>query len=394
MKRKSIIRQICFYVLQVFIIGIIALGALWICRWAFYLQSQWTQAVVAIVTSVITLVISIGISNLRKHLRKQKLSAEYKKSEDINFGIDGFAFYDHDDRGYLIGYISIRLLKKYFAYDFEKSFAENAQKCYKLQKIHKTISKLFPHENIEHIVKTIVSGWSKQDSSDSEQPALIIQSMVKNRQDESASRLEASTLRICLFRSNMQTKHLIDGIFNYLRSKYPDVMEASYKTNLKIKIDEHYIDSLVCFATSLKLYGCILKKDGDTESEDDKEKYYLYKTKEPYGIRIPITEDLFNGGSDISGKHLIDLAEITMEPLISSTFDMVHITDVVFAYEEGMIAYFLYTARPHISVNDREDFQLIQNRDITSRKDTKDQLYFYYSYAWSIIRKLKNKRID
>ena len=121
------IRKILFYVVQfVFIIAIVFL-LLWVGKETFELQSPTQRTLaVAVITTIVSIVCSAGVINIKKLIRQVKLKNTcWKEAEEINFGIDGYAFYDHDDCGYRNDLITACLSESTYVYDFNKSFSEN-----------------------------------------------------------------------------------------------------------------------------------------------------------------------------------------------------------------------------------------------------------------------------
>ena len=230
------------------------------------------------------------------------------------------------------------------------------------------------------------------------QPTLILNSIAKNREDV-GERLEASNLKIEVIKSNVNTKKLIDAVYTYVKNNYPDIIEASYKTNSKPENKENFIDDFVCLASTIGLYGCLIKNIG---GNDNQAEYYMHKSIRPYGIRLNLTlEDFFNDGTEIHYDTLSDLIDNQLNQSVGILPEgKKHFTDVIFEFDDEMKCYLLYSTQPEEIANYQQDFQIIYaDKQFTpnfkslidsSREDPK--LQFYLCYAQSIVRKYINKR--
>ena len=403
-KYMNNLKKYLSYAMQVILIIAIALLALWIAKEAFDLQSYWTPIIVAVLSTLVSLVLSIGMEKRRKHLRKELLSNTFVKPEDINFGINGFAFYDHEDCGYLDDLITLRLVEGTYIYDFTKSFSENARTFPKLLKIKKLFDEKIKtsgreRENLDHLFARKIKEFQlDQLGEEDNQPTLILNSIAKNREDV-GERLEASNLKIEVIKSNVNTKKLIDAVYTYVKNNYPDIIEASYKTNSKPENKENFIDDFVCLASTIGLYGCLIKNIG---GNDNQAEYYMHKSIRPYGIRLNLTlEDFFNDGTEIHYDTLSDLIDNQLNQSVGILPEgKKHFTDVIFEFDDEMKCYLLYSTQPEEIANYQQDFQIIYaDKQFTpnfkslidsSREDPK--LQFYLCYAQSIVRKYINKR--
>lgn len=402
-KKKSLFKQIFSYAMQVVIIIAIALLALWIAKEAFNLHSYWTPIIVAVLSAIVSLVLSIGMEKRRKHLRKEQLSDTYVAPENINFGINGFAFYDHEDCGYLDDLITLRLVEGTYIYDFDKSFSENARNFPKLQKIKELFDKKIKpigrqKENLEHLIARKIQELHLDELSEAKnRPTLILNSIAKSREDVS-ERLEASNLKIEVIKSDVSTQRLINTIYTYVKKTYPDIIEASYKTNSKPENKENFIDDFVCLATSIGLYGCLIKNVGGS---DEQAEYYMHNSTAPYGIRLNLTlNDAFSISKEIHYDTLSDLIDNQLRQDVRiPTEGKKRFTDVIFEFDDEMTCYLLYSAQPEKSVKGLSDFNVIYSNGqftspfmslATGSKDMK--LKFYLCYAQSIVRKYINKR--
>lgn len=395
---KNKLSKYLLLALQVIIITFIVLLALWIIRGAFDLHSYWTQIIVAVVSAIVSIIMSIGIENRRKHKRAEKLKNVWRKAEDINFGINGYAFYDHEDCGYVDNLIMLRLQNKTYVYDFNKSFSENAKSFPKLQNIQELFADKFKISDVKDLNKLIANIIDTQHLHENVQPTLLLHSITKSRKD-TLERLEASNLHIELIESNIGTKLLIDAIFAYLKKTYPNIIEASYKTNSKPENKQNFIDDFICLSTSIGLYGCIIKQEGGN-TEDAK--YYLHKTSAPYGIRLQITKDnaFDTGEREVYYDTLAHLIDEQIQSSLGFTVDgKKHFTDVAFEFDNELICLLLYSAQPDNMVLQQSDFSIIYsdkrytNNFFSEATNTNDsKLQFYMCYAQSIVRKYINKR--
>ncbi len=399
---KNKLKKYLSYVMQVIIIIAIALLALWTAKEAFDLHSYWTPIIVAVASTIVSIVLSIGMENRRKHLRKEFLAPS--KAEEINFGINGFAFYDHEDCGYMKNLITLRLLEKTYVYDFNRSFSENVQAFPKLQKIKELFDEIIKtsgrqREDVEHIFMRKIKEFHLDEISKGDNPpTLILNTLAKSRKDVGA-RLEASNLEIEIIKSDMSTKRLIDAIYMYVKSVYPDIIEASYKTNSKPENKKNYIDDFVCLSSSIGLYGCLIKNVGGVAEQGE---YYMHQNTEPYGIRLNLNlENVFHNNSKIHCATLSKLIDNQLKQSVGIPTDgETHFTDVMFEFdEEEMKCYLLYSAQPKESVKERSDFRVIYTNkqfspDLISEVSHSEnaKLQFYLCYAQSIVRKYINKR--
>lgn len=395
MKKKFL--KYLHFALQVIIITTIVLLAFLVIKGAFDLHSYWTPIIVAVVTTTASIIMNIGIEKRKKHTRNEKLENLWKKAEDINFGINGYAFYDHEDCGYVDNLIMIRLLNEKYVYDFNKPFSENAKSFPKLQQIQDLFADKFSLsvKELDQLVTNIIDTQHIQEDL---YETLLLYSIAKSRKD-TIERLEASNLLVELIESNIGTKKLIDAIFAYLKTTYPDIIEASYKTNSKPENKKNFIDDFVCLSTSVGLYGCLIKQEGGNIENST---YYLHKTPSPFGIRLQIQKE--NAFPDVNEREIYydTLALLIDEQIKSFGISLEgkkHFTDVIFEFDKGLKCYLLYSAQPDKPVSKSPDFSIIyENKQfapifLAKAVNTEDpKLEFYLCYAQSIIRKYINKR--
>jgi hypothetical protein len=244
------------------------------------------------------------------------------------------------------------------------------------------------------VVSTIIDEQQLSNNSmDADSTTLILQSISKNREDI-GNRLEASNLNIEVFKSNMATKKLIDAIYRYTKASYPQIIEASYKTNYKPENKEDLVEDFVCLSTTLGLYGCIVKQEGAKKEETS---YYLNTPRLVYGVRRDLTPD--NVFKENNTVQYSELKEIMKSSFDFSLDGKMYITDVIFEFDKEMKCYLLYTSQPDLNVKERPGFSLIYTNehftklfinDATQTNDYKKQ--FYMCYAQSIVRKHENNR--
>lgn len=385
------------YVMQVVIVIFIALVTFWVTIEAFELHSYWTAIIMAIVSAMVSMIMSSVIELCKKYQRERKLAKTWQEEEDINFGINNYAFYDHDDCGYLDGLISIQLLDQTYIYDFKKNFIENALNFPKIKRIQELFveKKLVDDiEKINQLIENLIIEQKIEISDNS--PVLLLDTLAKSRKDV-GERLEASSLDIKVIKSDTNTKRLIDAIYTYFKKTYPHLIEASYKTNTKPENKENFIDDFLCLSTSIALYGCLIKQDGGSTGVE----YYLHKTVNLDGIRLDITlENAFKEENEI---HCDTFALLINEQIKQnygiSIKGKKHFTDVIFEFEKELKCNLLYSAQPDESIKKQPNFSLIYTNQLFTNcfmKEVKDatnyKQQFYLCYAQSIVRKYINKR--
>ncbi len=392
-------KKTLFYIYQFGIIVAIFIVLLVIFRFLFDYQSEWAEGITAAITAMITLMIDAAWVDWQKRKRQNKLQElNFSQSGENNFGIDGYSFYDHDDRGYIPELIT---LKKgdHYVYDLNKSFKENAAIFPKLKTIldFVRLKSAFQHVDLEEMVKEIVHFYSL-DSSAYDAETLIVNSLSKSRRDMDGDRKEASVLEVRLFKSNQRTKVLIDTIFDRLKAIDPLTMTASYKTEERPNLEDNYIDELLCFITSIDMYVGVISNQNI--KVNDKNMYHIWYNKSPYGVHIPINQSAFKHSDEITGEQLANnVFDYAVHQLHFHPKDeLPHITDVAFSFMHGMTIGLLCTVIIDDNVADNREFRAIQDTvDDAHRfsqeiaEDDNPRL-FYFSYLLSVVRKIENHR--
>lgn len=397
-------KQILFYIYQFGVIVLIFISLLFIFRLLFNLQSDWAEGAIAGVTALITIIIEIGRNNLKKKKRRDQLRAQNPQdSKNNNFGIDGFSFYDHDDRGYVPSLITLQISKEY-TYDLNQSFSENALRIAKFQAVADFVGTKSELKDIilEELVHEIITTDLQGSFDDKDEVTLLVDSITKSRMDVSQDRKEASTLNIQLAKSNLFTKMLIDKLFERLKKICPRTLTASYKTDEKYNLDDNFIDDLMCFVTSINIYGGVIS-DPNIKGVNDKKIYYLWFNKPPYGFRLPIELPTFDGQIKIHGDQLSVLTldfikgHIKIKNKISRypTF-----TDISLSFSQGLTASLLCAVLISDTVESNNAFCAFQNtvdyaHNFASKIPENDYAQlFYFSYLLSVVRKIDNHRLS
>ena len=393
-------KKTLFYIYQFGIIVAIFIVLLVIFRFLFDYQSDWTEGIIAAITAVITLMIDAAWASWQKRKRQDKLQElNLSQSKENNFGIDGFSFYDHDDRGYIPELITLKTGKTY-VYDTNKSFKENASVFPKLEAILNFINtkSAFQRVNLEEMVKEIVHFYSL-DSIAYDADTLLVNKLAKSRKDMDEDRKEASVLEIQLIKSNQRTKVLIDTIFDRLKAIDPRTMTASYKTEERPNLEDNYIDELLCFITSLNMYVGVISNQNI--KVNDKNLYHIWYNQPPYGIHIPIDQSTFeNSDGNITGKQLANnvLNYVEHQLHFSHKKELPHITDVAFSFAHGMTTSLLCAAIIDDNVEDNHEFRAIQDTVDDAHRFSEEiaeddyPRLFYFSYLLSVVRKIENHR--
>lgn len=377
-----------FLFIGLFIISVILM------KFLFHISERWVNYVASAVVAIITFLPGPIIKNLKYSVHKRALRKEYVDNENLDFGIKGYAFCDHDDRGYINALIRLQTQKEQSClYNLDLSFSENANQSVKLKKICNFINaaKSEPLQcvNIDELIRTTILPSAQKAIGDKngDEAIFIVDSIYKNRKDQTGHE-EASVLTITLVKSNRLTKAIIDTLYNYLKELDFDTMTASYKTSSKLKIKKADVEEMMCFTTTLEIFGCILKQS------DEEHTFYIQRYEASDRVHIPL--DMY---SDIDGRKLANIVDGVVKNSVRDRL-FTRFTDVALSYKEGVIAYLMCC----VSCND----PIEENPDYIKLKDGTTEMHdfifnianadaernFYYSYAVSLMRKIDKKRFD
>ena len=378
---------------QVVLFLILFSVSVFLMKYLFHISERWVNYVASAGVAILTFLPEPIMRNVKYRLHKKALKKNYKDSLEIDFGIDGYAFCDHDDRGYVNSLIRLETINEDCVYDPSLPFMQNAERNPKLHKIadfiEKSKSDILKELDLNAIMekKILPQALCALDDKTADEKIYLVDSIRKNRKDQTGHE-EASVLVFSLTSSNRRTKAIIDTIYRYLKDMDAKTMTASYKTSNKPQTADTDIEAMMCFITTLDVYGCIIKQD------DEPHTFYVQRFEAPNRIHIPL--DTY---SDINGR---DIAEIVDEAIQQDVHDrsFTRFTDVALSYMHGVTACLLCCVKMNDDVTENENYIRLTDGTYTMTQFLSGinhddaQRHFFYSYAVSLMRKIDKNRFE